>query len=138
MQLEKSKKKLISFEPENSSGQGPTSIISDEIRGWNWGACLLGWVWALGNKRYDMAVYSFALGALSFLLGPAGWIGGGFVSIFLGARGSESAWQSKEWRSIRHFKQNQRAWAIWGIPALFLNAIIMLWVGITGFGIWHI
>ena len=34
---------------ENTSGRGQMSVISPEIKGWNWGALILGWIWGIGN-----------------------------------------------------------------------------------------
>lgn len=136
MQLEK--KKRNTMEPENSSGQGSNSVIPDEIRGWNWGAALLGWIWAIGNNRFDMAVYGLAVYVLSFLLGPVGWLAQLTVSIILGLKGNEWSWQSKEWHNIEHFKKTQKMWTKWGIVASILNLIMVLYVGIIGFGMWRI
>ena len=102
MQLEKNK--ISSWEPENSSGQGKSGIVPGELRDWNWGAFLFGWIWAFGNNRFDIAVYGLAVYTLSFLLGPLGWLAQLAISIILGMKGNEWAWQNKKWRSIEHFK----------------------------------
>ena len=125
-------------EVDNSSGQGSSATVPDEIRGWNWGASLLGWIWAIGNSRYDMAAYGLAVYALSFLLGPLGWLAQLVMSVILGVKGNDWAWQGKKWRSIEHFKKTQRAWIKWGIAASVLDLILMLWVGVSEFGIWRI
>lgn len=89
-------------EMENTSGQGSTVPIPPEIRGWNWGAFLLNWIWGIGNS-----VWIALLCLLPFV---------GFVMIFvLGAKGNEWAWQSKKWDSIEHFKRTQRNWVWWGL-----------------------
>ena len=124
-------------EVDNSSGQGSSAAVPDEIRGWNWGASLLGWIWAIGNSRYDMAVYGLAAYGLSLLLGPMGWLAQLVISVILGVKGNEWAWQGKKWRSIE-LKKTQRAWIKWGIAASVLDLILMLWVGVSEFGIWHI
>ncbi len=136
MQLEK--RKMIAAEPENSSGQGNSAIVPAEILGWNWGASLLGWLWAIGNNRLDMAAYGLAAYTCSVLLGPVGWLAQLIVSIILGVKGNEWAWQGKKWHSVGRFKNNQKKWRKWGIAASILNVILMLWVGIAGFGIWRI
>ena len=136
MQLEKSR--VSTADVENSSGQGRAAMVPDEIRGWNWGASLLGWIWAIGNNKYDMAVYGLAVYILSFLLGPLGWLAQLVICVILGAKGNEWAWQSKKWRSIEHFKRTQKTWTRWGIVASILDFILLLWVGIAEFGIWHV
>ena len=37
---------------ENTSGQGKESVLPDELKGWNWGAFLLNWIWGLFNRTY--------------------------------------------------------------------------------------
>ena len=136
MQLEKHK--MSTENAENSSGQGKEGLVPGEIRGWSWGAFLLGWIWAIGHNKFDVAVYGLAAYTLSILLGPPGWLAELAISILLGVKGNEWAWQSKKWRSIEHFKKTQRSWAKWGIIASILNVLLLLWVGIAGFGIFSI
>ena len=73
-----------------------------EIRGWNWGAFLLNWIWGIGNNTYI---------ALLTLIPVVG-----FVMIFvLGAKGNRWAWKNGRWDSVAHFKRVQRRWAIAGL-----------------------
>jgi len=108
---------------ENTSGQGSSAVVPKEIRGWNWGAFLLTWIWAIGNKVWIgvlaglfawivtavtsqfATVWIYWLITLSCLL----------ISIVLGLKGSEWAWQNKRWDSIEHFKRTQRKWGWWGL-----------------------
>jgi hypothetical protein len=48
------------------------------------------------------------------------------MSIYLGVKGRELAWQNKRWESVEHFNSVQRRWSIWGL---------ILIVGIAGIGI---
>lgn len=101
-----------------------TAAIPSEIRGWNWGAFFLGWIWGIGNNVWK-----------SFLL---------FVPVFncvfifmLGAKGSEWAWQAKSWDSVDHFKKVQKAWAVWGLVIFLASAIVpilMTAMGMMGAG----
>jgi hypothetical protein len=93
----------------NNSGQGAASVLPDELKGWNWGAFFLTWIWGIGNSVW-IAFISFVLGII--------W------SIVLGIKGTEWAWQHKKWNSIEHFKKTQRTWAKWGV-ALFIFGIII-------------
>lgn len=88
----------------NNSGCGISSqeMVPEEILGWNWGAFLMPWLWLWTNNVW--------LGLLCFIPNV------GFVmTIILGVKGNEWAWKSRRWRSIEHFKQHQRGWAIAGI-----------------------
>src|SRR3989304_8812745 len=125
MQLEKNK--ISRWEPENSSGQGKAGRVPGELRDWNWGAFLFGWIWAIGNNRFDMAVYGLAVYTLSFLLGPLGWLAQLAISIILGMKGNEWAWQNKKWRSIEHFKKTQKTGLKWGRVASILDVLLLVW-----------
>jgi serine/threonine protein kinase len=85
--------------------------IPDEIKGWNWGAFLMPYLWPFTNKVW--------IGLLAFVP-SVGWI----VGFILGAKGNEWAWKSRRWRSIEQFKAHQRGWTIAG---LFIG-IPMAWL----------
>ena len=96
---------------ENTSGQGKAAEVPLGIKGWNWGAFLLSWIWGIGNNTYI---------ALLTLIPYVG-----FIMIFvLGAKGNEWAWQNKHWESIEHFQRVQNKWGWWGL-GLFVVAIVL-------------
>lgn len=99
----------------NSSGQGPNAVVPDQIRGFNWGAFLMNWIWTLGNASCGMAVLSFVLSAIPVV--NLGW------AIYLGLHGNEIAWRSKPWQSVEHFKATQRKWTIAGVILLVLGLL---------------
>ncbi|AUT03910.1 serine/threonine protein kinase [Nostoc sp. CENA543] len=110
-------------DPANNSGCGrifDESIpVPQEIKGWNWGAFLLGVFWSIGNKVW--------IGLLCFV--PyVGFI----MAIVLGIKGNEWAWKSKRWASIEAFKANQRTWAIVGISLTVVSVIIVFLAGLSG------
>ncbi len=87
--------------------------IPEEIRGWNWGAFLLTWIWGIGNQVW-----------ISFLMFVP------FVNFvmwfILGAKGNEWAWKNKNWDSIEHFKRTQRTWAKWGIIIAAIYVVFLI------------
>lgn len=93
----------------NTSGQGTTSVLPDELKGWNWGAFFLHWIWGIGNGVW-IALISLVLGFI--------W------AVVLGIKGNEWAWQHKKWDSIEHFKKTQRTWKKWGI-GLFIASVVI-------------
>jgi len=101
----------------NNSGAGmflkPLPPVPDEIKGWNWGAFCMPWLWCIGNGVW--------IGLLCFVP-TIGW----FMAIALGIKGNEWAWRSKRWRSIEQFKANQRGWAIASI-IVGIPVSLMLW-----------
>ena len=60
------------MEMENTSGQGAASVVPGEIKGWNWGAFFLNWIWSIGNNVW--------IGLLALILGI-------IMSIILGVKG---------------------------------------------------
>jgi hypothetical protein len=118
------KKSKSPIEPavENTSGQGKVSTVPPEIKGWNWGAFLLNFIWAVGNRTW--------IGLLTLL--P--FIG--FVMPFiLGSKGTEWAWKNKRWKNTDHFKRVQKKWALLGgaCTAVFvilfvITPNVMLWM----------
>ncbi|GAA5169889.1 hypothetical protein [Viridibacterium curvum] len=109
----------VGQEGENTSGMGKGHPIPEDVKGWGWGPFVLSWIWALGNKTY--------IGLLA-LVPYVGLI----VSIYLGIKGRELAWQNKRWDSVEHFNRIQRRWSFWAlvlfilIPAIGIAAAILI------------
>jgi hypothetical protein len=89
------------MEGENTSGMGKGHPVPDGVKGWSWGAFLLNWIWAIGNRTW--------IGLLCFI--P--YVGLIFAFV-LGFKGREWAWQNKHWNSVEHFQRVQRTWSMWG------------------------
>ncbi len=96
---------------ENTSGQGRLATIPEEVRGWNWGAFFLSWIWGVGNNVW-IALLAF-IPFVNFIMG-----------IVLGIKGNEWAWRNKKWDSIEHFKKTQRTWGIAGIVLIVFSFFI--------------
>ena len=98
---------------DNNSGGGSGTVPPQGIKGWSWGAFLLNWIWSGFNRTY--------VGLLA-LVPYVGFL----MSISLGIKGRELAWQNKRWDSVEHFNSVQRRWSIAGLIVV---------VGIGGIGI---
>ncbi|TMO28029.1 hypothetical protein CWC28_09835 [Pseudoalteromonas sp. S4492] len=96
---------------ENNSGQGKVDDLPEGIKGFSWGAFLLSWIWAIGNSTW--------IGLLA-LVPYVGFI----VSVYLGFKGREMAWQNKRWDSVEHFQRVQKQWSFWGV--LIIGGIFLL------------
>lgn len=93
---------------------GQSSIPEDlprALRRWNWGAFLLNWIWAIGNRCY--------FGLLIFV--P---LFGLIVPFVLGVKGNVWAWKAGNWRSLEEFQQTQRRWVRWALLA-YAGASVM-------------
>lgn len=87
--------------------------IPDGVKGWSWGAFLLNWIWAIGNKTW--------IGLLA-LIPYVGFV----MAIVLGFKGREWAWENNKWESVEHFNRVQKRWSFWAV-------VIIL--GVFGIGI---
>jgi hypothetical protein len=108
---------------ENTSGRGARAFIPDEIRGWNWGAFLMNWLWAAFNGAFDTT--TLVLFATLFIpcVGFATGLG---LAIYCGTSGSERSWRRKRWESVEHFKSVQQGWAIAGF--CIWGLAILMWI----------
>lgn len=96
----------------------PPNVMPAEIRGWNWGAFFLNWIWGLSNSTY-IALLMFV--PFVNLIMP-------FV---LGAKGNEWAWRNGYWRDVAHFKKVQRNWAIAALISI-VATIAVAWLIFSG------
>jgi len=103
----------------NDSGQGKASTIPAEIKGWNWGAFLLTWIWGIGNNVWV---------SLIALVGSIVPIVAIVMCFVLGAKGNEWAWQSRRWDSIEQFRRTQSTWAKWGVGIVVGLVVVVLLV----------
>ncbi len=103
----------MSIAPENTSGQGSSAVIPEEIKGWNWGAFFFSWLWGISNK-----VWIALLAAIPYV--------GVIMCIVLGVKGNEWAWRHKKWDSIEHFRSTQRKWGIAGVVVFVVGVIILI------------
>jgi hypothetical protein len=88
--------------------------VPEEVKGLNWGAFLLNWIWAIGNQVW--------IGLLALV--PCINL---FVAIYLLIKGNELAWTGpRQWDSVEQFQAVQAAWTKWGVIILIVG--IVLWV----------
>lgn len=99
-----------------------------ELKGWNWGAFFLSWIWGIAHRVW-ISLIVLVLGFIPVV----GGIGALVMAIILGLKGNEWAWQNREFASIEEFKKVQKAWAIWGLVVFTLGLILAFAVGATVF-----
>ena len=93
--------------------------IPDGVKGWSWGAFLLNWIWAIGNRSW--------IGLLA-VIPYVGWI----MAFWLGFKGREMAWKNKQWDSLEHFNRVQRKWSQWAIGIMVVAIIVGILAAIGG------
>jgi len=102
----------VGVTPENTSGQGESATVPEEVKGWSWGAFALTWIWGVCNGVLLSLLCLIPLFSLAW-------------AIVLGIKGNEWAWRNKKWDSVEHFKSTQRPWNIAGI-VLFAISMVAL------------
>jgi hypothetical protein len=103
----------VGVTPENTSGQGASAIVPEEVKGWSWAGFGLTWIWGVFN------------GVLISLLALIPFFA--FVwAIVLGIKGREWAWRNKKWDSVEHFKNAQRPWDIAGIVIFAIGVVALI------------
>lgn len=137
-------------QPDWSRAPGPTlqspyprggyalspDVVPDELRGkWNWGAFFLSWIWGLNHKAY-LTLLVFAAGAVGAItheaVGNLAVLG---LCIWFGMAGNEWAWKSGRFQTIEHFRQVQKAWAIWGLVIAVLGFVVCGALAVLGLAI---
>ena len=98
---------------DERSGKKEASVVPEEIKGWNWGAAGLTWIWGVYHGVW------ISLLAFIPLINLIMWI-------ILGIKGSEWAWRARKWESVERFVSSQKKWKPWGIVffALMILGII--------------
>jgi hypothetical protein len=103
----------VGVAPENTSGQGESAIVPEEVKGWSWAGFGLTWIWGVFN--------GVLISLLALIPGFALiW------AIVLGVKGREWAWRNKKWDSVEHFKNTQRPWDIAGIVVFAIGVACLI------------
>jgi hypothetical protein len=98
---------------ENAGSQLGYGDVPDGVKGWSWGAFLLNWIWAIGNRTW------IGLLALVPYVGV-------LVALWLGFKGREMAWKNGNWQSVEHFNRVQRSWSRWSVGVLIVAFLLGL------------
>ncbi len=100
-----------------------TSLTENKPKtGWNWGAFMFNWIWAIFNGLYwPLIIIPIAL------IPHIGGLASIVFCIVLGFKGNKWAWKAKTWDSAEHFNNVQHRWAVAsGIYFLIAFSIALL------------
>lgn len=106
---------LESGPTDNDSGRGSVSRLPDELKGLNWGACLLAFIWGV-PMRVPLAWFTL----VPFV--------GELMRIVLLFKGNEWAWQGRKWDSPDHFRKTQARWNQLSIILMVVMFVISLFM----------
>lgn len=90
---------------------GPNGPLPDELKGWNWGAFLLTWIWGAAHSVW----WAFLV-----FVPYVGFV----MAIVLGIKGNEWAWQAKKYDSVAQYQAIQKKWTKWGIILIILTFVL--------------
>ena len=103
--------------PESPASQASSSItgvngpMPDELRGWNWGAFFLNWIWGVANSVWISLLVFVPF--INFIM-----------MIILGIYGNQWAWQHRKFESVAQFKEVQYKWMLWGVGIFVVSSVI--------------
>jgi len=108
------KKKLDdNYVYDKRSGEWNKSIVPSEIKGWNWGAAGLSYIWGIYHKVwFSLLIFIPFLNIITVII--------------LGIKGNEWAWKSQKWESVDSFIESQKKWKPWGIFSLIFIIILLI------------
>lgn len=124
--------------PNTSGTRGP---VPDEVKGWNWGAFFLTWVWGIGNRLWIVLGmwllcflafagvvllaedWAYAIWGIDVYYGKLAVIAVVWLlwRIIPAVKGNEWAWRYRKFDSIKQFTDTQRTWSRWGWIIFALN-----------------
>lgn len=96
---------------DERSGKKEASIVPEEIKGWNWGAAGLTWIWGLYHGVWISLLIFIPLVNLVM------WV-------ILGIKGNEWAWKARPWESKEKFITSQKKWKPWGIAFFIISFLL--------------
>ena len=98
---------------DERSGKKEASVVPEEIKGWNWGAAGLTWIWGVYHGVW-ISLLTF-VPFISLIM----WI-------VLGIKGSEWAWKARQWESVEKFVSSQKKWKPWGVIFIVIHILFIL------------
>jgi len=108
------------------NAQSSSSEMPAELKGFNWGAFLLTFIWGI---KYKVWITLLAIPLIWFQL-PLGlnWILLTFLQVYCGIKGNEWAYKIDYKKSNYDFKMTQIKWAIFGFSLQIIIPMIILFV----------
>ncbi len=103
----------------DSSDSGLNGPFPAELKGWNWGAFFLTWIWGLAHNAWITLTVLF-VGFIP-LIGPLIALG---LAIYLGVKGNELAWTNRKFKDLDEFNAVQKAWATWGVAICVVSFVL--------------
>ena len=100
-------------------GGGMAAVNDADLRGFNWGAFFLTWIWGLNHKKPILL--------LVLVVGFVPFVGGRIhlgLAIWIGSMGNRWAWESGRFRTLDDMRATERVWTAWGVGILIAGLIV--------------
>lgn len=116
------------METENYQLEGNLDnfVQEEELKKWNWGGFMFGWLWGVFNG----VIWPLVAIPCNFIpkVGPLISLG---IGVYLGLKGTRMAWEKKTWESYEQFKRVQHNWAVAGIIVFCISLVIGVIIGLS-------
>lgn len=91
-------------------------LSEKELKRFNWGALLLGWIWGIFNRSWITLIQL----PLSYIP-KVGWVFGGICALIFGIKGNSWAYNNKKFEDLEEFNSYQKKFIYAGIVFLFIT-----------------
>lgn len=100
------------------SGKGDQTTLPEDLRGLNWGACIMNVVWGGAMRVTGGTLFVW------FILMLVPFIGVIFP-FYLLFKGNEIAWASRTWHSKTEYRETQAYWTRLGVILLIVVVVLV-------------
>ncbi len=110
------------IETLSTAPQVDWKIVPNEIRGLNFSAFFLSWVWCFYHRSYVSGLVIFIISFFAYI--HFGLIVTAPFIIYLLINGNRIAWKSRRYSNIEQFRKKQRILSLIGFPLFIIQLII--------------
>ncbi len=103
--------------------------MQPHVQGWNLAAFWFSWIWAFAHRLTGWGIAILVIGFI-----PGVGIISLALSIYLGVKGNELAWERRPFRDVEDFRACQRVWRSCAIGFIIATVVIVV-LAIIMFGI---
>lgn len=131
----------MGYNSYNNYYNKPLKPLPYELQKFNWGAFGFSWIWGLYNNCNTAVCAGIGACLASAIIPFIGYFITLGVCIWLGVKGNELAWNSKDWKGIEDFNSVQIAWAkgviaqvVLGVMCAISWAFYIMWAATFNWG----
>lgn len=127
------------FDSSTNGGRSTTSgnTLSQrdqrELAQWNWGAFYFGWFWGIFHKVW-LALIQLAISMVNSILNMTGnnhfvitiacWLAYLGVGVWMGMKGTQTAWNNGAWRNMEHMRRSRHNWNVAALVCFIATTVL--------------